>query len=200
VAALAAFAAALVALRLAGGLAARWRARRQPQLLAWAGSLLAYAAASAALAWASAAGWDGRAFRAYYLFGGLLTAPLLGTGSLLHAGRRWAAPLALVYVGVAVGVAIAMPLHGSFGSGIPGARAHLDFLPGRLVAIVGNSLGTASAVAVAVLTLRRRPLGNALVLAGIAVAALGSGVGLGEAGTAISIAAAAALLYLGFVR
>jgi len=65
---------------------------------------------------------------------------------------------------------------------------------------VGNSLGTLAAVAVALATLRRRPLGNALILGGIVVAALGSALaGLGEAGTALFVAAAAALLYGGFV-
>src|ERR687886_2157855 len=106
--ALLAFAAALVSLRLAGALAAR-RARGL-QFSAWAAGLAAYAVAAAALAWGSAAGWDDRAFRVYYLFGGLLTAPLLGAGSLLFAGRRWAAPLALVYAGVAVGIAVAMAI------------------------------------------------------------------------------------------
>ena len=69
----------------------------------WA-SLAAYAAASGALAWGSAAGWDGRAFRVYYLFGGLLTAPLLGVGSLLRAGHRWAsvAGLAVAAAGSAL--------------------------------------------------------------------------------------------------
>ena len=62
---------------LAGGIGA------EPELAAWSAALLAYAIASAALAWGAAAGWDTRAFRVYYLFGGLLTAPLLGLGSLL---------------------------------------------------------------------------------------------------------------------
>jgi len=194
------FAAALVALRLGGGLVRRWRTRRAPELAAWAGSLLAYALACGALAWGAAAGWDGRAFRVYYLFGGLLTAPLLGVGSLLRAGVRWVAAVGLVYAGLAVGVAVAMPLSGSFaGSGIPAAQHHLDVFPARLLAILGNSVGTLAAVAVAVLTIRRRPLGNALILAGLAVAATGSAlVGLGEAGTATVFAAAALLLYLGF--
>src|SRR5947208_11774330 len=104
-----AFAAGLVALRLGGRLAARWRARRAPELAAWSAALLAYAVASAALAWGAAAGWDGGAFRVYYLFGGLLTAPLLGLGSLLLAGRRRAVGVALVYVGLAIGVAVASP-------------------------------------------------------------------------------------------
>src|SRR5579872_4833134 len=104
------FAAALVSLRLAGELFRRGR-------LAWAGGLLAYAAATASLAWGTAHGWDSRSFRVYYLAGGLLTAPLLGAGSLLLTGRRWAAPVALVYSGLAAGVALAMPVHGSFAGG-----------------------------------------------------------------------------------
>ena len=122
-----------------------------------------------------------RIFRVYYLFGGLLTAALLGVGSLLLVGRRWAAPLGLLYTGLAVGVAVAVPLTSPVGGeSIPEAQAHLDFLPARLVAMLGNSLGTLAVVAVALLTFRRRPVGNALILAGVAVAAAGSGL----AGTA----------------
>jgi hypothetical protein len=186
-----AFGAALVALRLAGELVRRRR-------LAWAGGLFAYAAAAAALAWGTAHGWDTRSFRAYYLAGGLLTAPLLGAGSLLLAGRRWATPVALVYTGLAVGVVLAMPVHGSFAAGgVPTAGDHLGWLP-RAVAIGGNSLGTAALAGVALLTIRRRPLGNVLLLAGIGVAATGSGLaGSSVATLAVATAVAAVLLYLG---
>jgi hypothetical protein len=199
--ALLAFAAALLALRLAGALARRWRASRRTEFLLWSGSLAAYALAAAALAWGAAAGWDGRAFRTYYLFGALLTAPLLGAGSLALAGRRWAPPLALFYAGLAVGVAVSVPLHGAFaGSAVPAAQDHLRFLPARLLAVLGNSLGSSAALAVALLTLRRRPLGNALIVAGVGVAAAGTALGgLGVSGGAVAIALAALLLYAGFV-
>jgi hypothetical protein len=199
--ALLAFAAALLALRLAGDLAARFRARRAPQLAAWSASLLAYAIASAALAWGAAAGWDDRAFRVYYLAGGLLTAPLLGAGSLLLRGYRWAGPLAFAYAGLAIGTMVAVPLTASVsGTSIPEAQSHLDFMPARLVAVLGNSLGTLAVVAVALATLRRRPLGNTLIVAGVAVAAAGSGLsGLGVAETAGFVGAAAVLLYAGFL-
>src|ERR1700758_3449458 len=98
--ALVAFAAALLALRLAGLLFRRHRVGSRPELLAWAAGLAAYAVAAAAIAWGEAAGWDGRAFRVYYAAGALLTAPLLGAGSLLLAGRRRAAPVALVLLGL----------------------------------------------------------------------------------------------------
>jgi hypothetical protein len=200
--ALLAFAAALLALRLAGDLATRFRIRRAPQLAAWSVSLLAYSVASAALAWGAAAGWDDRAFRVYYLAGGLLTAPLLGAGSLLLKGYRWAGPLAFAYAGLAVGIAVAVPLTAAVsGTAIPEAQAHLDFFPARLLAVLGNSLGTLAVVAVALSTLARRPMGNALILTGVAVAATGSAVaGLGVAGTASFIAAGVLLLYAGFVR
>ena len=63
----------------------------------------------------------------------------------------------------------------------------------RLVAAVG-------VIGVAVASFRRRPLGNALVLAGVGVAALGTGLaGLGVGALAPALAIAAALLYAGFV-
>ena len=196
-----AFGAALIALRLASQLFSRWRVRRAPELAAWAASLAAYAAAAGAMAWGAAHGWDGRTFRVYYLFGGLLTAPLLGVGSLLLARRRLAAPLGLLYAGLAVGIAVAVPLHGTIaGTGIPDAQEHLTFLPARLLAVAGNAAGTLAVVAVALMSFRRRRLGNSLLLAGVTVAALGSALaGLGAAGSAVFVAVAAALLYGGFI-
>ena len=199
--ALLAFAAALVSLRLSGDLVRRFRDRRAPELAAWAAALAAYAVAAGALAWGAAAGWSDAAFRVYYLGGGLLTAALLGAGSLLLVDRRWAAPVALAYAGLAVGIALAMPLQEPIsGTAIPEAQDVLDVWPARIAAIVGNSLGTLAVVVVAVTTLRSRPVGNALILAGVAVAAVGSGLaGLGVGALAPVIAAAAILLYAGFV-
>ena len=195
------FAAALVSLRLAALVLARYRTGRERAYLAWGISLGMFAAASAALAWGAAAGWDDRAFRAYYLFGGLLTAPLLGAGSLLRAGARWAAPAVLFYAGLAVGVAVAVTIDPAVaGDSIPDASAHLDFFPARALALVGNIGGTVAAVGVALAGMRRRPLGNGLIVAGVAVAAAGSALaGLGQGGGAVFTAVAAALLYGGFV-
>ena len=199
--ALVSFAAALLTFRLAGLLARRWRERRAPELAAWSASLLAYSVAAGALAWGAAAGWSDTAFRVYYLFGALLTAPLLGLGSLLLVGARWALAPTLVYAGLAAGVALVEPLASRVeATSIPDAAEHLDLFPVRILAIAANSLGTIAVVVVAGATFRRRPLGNALVIAGVAVAAAGSTLfGLGEARAAASVAIAAALLYGGFV-
>lgn len=198
--ALLAFTAALVTLRLSGDLARRFRVRRAPELAAWAGALGAYAVAAGALAWGAAAGWSAAVFRVYYLGGGLLTAALLGAGSLLLVGRRWAVPLALLYTGLAVGVALAAPLGDVSGAAVPEAQEVLELWPARILAIAGNSLGTLAVVVVAVLTFRTRPLGNVLILAGVSVAAGGSALGgLGVGALAPILLIAAALLYAGFV-
>lgn len=199
--ALLAFVAALVCLRLSGALFRRFRVRRAPELAAWSAALGAYALAAAALAWGAAYGWNEAAFRVYYLGGALLTAALLGTGSLLLVHRRWAAPLALLYTGLAVGVALAAPLGETLsGTDLPEAQNVLDLWPARIVAIAANVLGTLAVVAIALATFRRRPLGNGLLLAGVAVAAVGSALaGLGIGALAPAIAVAALLLYAGIV-
>ena len=198
-----AFAATLVSLRLAADLVRRWRSRRTPELLAWGASLATFAAASAALAWGAAAGWDDRSFRAYYLFGALLTAPLLGAGSLFRTRfSRTAVALGLMlYVGLAIGVALAMQIVPPVtGSGLPEPGDHLDFLPARVVALFGNVAGTVAAVVVAGAGIRRRPLGNTLIVAGVIAAALGSAVaGLADWGGSAFTIVAAVLLYAGFV-
>lgn len=188
------FAAALVSLRLAGLLL---RGRRY----AWAGGLVSFAAASAAMTWGSAHGWDVYAFRVYYLAGALLSAALLGIGSLQLWGRRFAGPLGLAWTGFAIGVAAVMRVHGAFdGTTVPPAQDHVDALP-RVAAIAGSSLGTLAVVVVAGATLRRRPAANALVLAAVGAAAAASAL----TQTAVSAAAAcfalaAGLLYAGSTR
>jgi hypothetical protein len=73
-------------------------------------------------------------------------------------------------------------------------------VPARVLAIAGNAAGSLALVGVAVAGLRRRPLGNALLLAGFAVAAAGSALaGLGAAETAAFVAAGALLIYAGTV-
>jgi hypothetical protein len=192
--ALLSFGAALVCLRLAGLLA---RGRRY----AWAAGLVSFAAAAAAMAWGSAHGWDAYSFRVYYLAGALLSAPLLGVGSLQLVRRRSAAPIGLLWSGVAIGLALDLHVHGTFtGSDVPRAQDHLDVLP-RVLAILASSLGTTAVVVVAALTLRRRPLGNVLLLAAVGAAAAASALTqTAVAAAAACFALAAALLYAAATR
>jgi hypothetical protein len=198
-----AFAGAVLALRLAGALAARWRRRRAPELALWTAAFVCYALACAALAWGAAAGWDTRVFRVYYLFGGLLTAPLLGAGSilLLRRGRGHVVAATAAYVGLAAGIVLAVPFTQRVeSSGIPSAQHHFDFFPARAIALIGNTVGTLAVVGIALHTIRRRPVGNALIIGGIAVAAIGSALPrIGEGATAALLTAGVVLLYAGFV-
>jgi hypothetical protein len=188
--ALLSFAAALVALRLGGLLARRRR-------LAWAGALFSFAAATAAMAWGSAHGWDARSFRVYYLAGALLSAPLLGVGSLLLWGRRWAAPAGLVYVGLAIGVALVMPVHGTFSTAVPRAQDHVDVLP-RVIAIAASSLGTLAVLVVAGATMRGRPRQGLLIVGAVVAAGIASALTqTAVAAAAAAFALAAVLLYIG---
>jgi hypothetical protein len=112
---------------------------------------------------------------------------------------RRAAFAGCVAAGLGIGIALVMPVSGAFAAhGIPAAQDHLGWTP-RIAAIAFNSVGTLIVVGIAVRSLRRRPLGNALIVLGVAAAALGSGLaGLGAGGAAIGIAVGVALLYAGF--
>jgi hypothetical protein len=86
------------------------------------------------------------------------------------------------------------------GTAIPDAQAHLELFPARVLAIAGNVAGSIALVVVALLSLRTRPLGNTLLLAGFTLAAAGSALsGLGASETAAFVALAAVLLYAGTV-
>jgi hypothetical protein len=106
-----------------------------------------------------------------------------------------------VYAGLAVGVVLAVPLEVTVsGTDVPEAQDVLALWPARVLAIAANTVGTLLVVVVALASFRTRPVGNALILAGVAVAALGSGLaGLGVGALAPVLAIAAVLLYLGFV-
>jgi hypothetical protein len=110
-------------------------------------------------------------------------------------------PVVLLYTGIAIGIAVAVPLSAPVsGTTIPEAQSHLELFPARILAIVGNVAGSIALVGVALFTLRRRPIGNSLLLAGFTLAAVGSALaGLGAGETALFVAVAAGLIYAGTV-
>jgi hypothetical protein len=94
-----------------------------------------------------------------------------------------------------------VPIEGTIaGTSIPEAQEHLSLFPARVLAIAGNTAGSLALIGVAGAGLRRRPVGNSLLLVGFAVAATGSALaGLGAAETAVFVAVGAGLLYAGSV-
>jgi hypothetical protein len=78
----------VVALAFAGMLARRYLDRRRPPEILWSLALLMYAVASAALALGAGDGWATGEYRAYWLFGAVLTVPFLAMGEVYLLVKR----------------------------------------------------------------------------------------------------------------
>ena len=186
---------AAVLLALTGLVGAQYRRRHRSYQLAWTAALAVGCAGTVAFALSAALGGNALLFRAYYLGGAVLTAPLLGVGSAYLLARPiWARLLLAVTAAVTIGA-----MAGLLTTPIPaaGLRA-LGIGPGTtlvhatlvvVAVVVGNSLGTIAVVGVALASIWRA------IRAG-APAALAWGNGLIAAGT-LAIAAAGSLARLG---
>jgi hypothetical protein len=140
--------AALVALGFALSTLERWLDRRQRHQLTWTIALFAFAAASTAQ-WAGAAlGWSSVSFRVFYLFGPIVSVPVLALGTVyLLAGRRTgdvATAFLVVVLPYAAGVLTVAPLTATIDPGaLPQGSDVFGPLP-RLLA--GVCSGVASLV------------------------------------------------------
>jgi hypothetical protein len=115
---------------------------------------------------------------------------------LLLKKQGWAIPLVSAHTVLSIGLVIFVGVTSVSGTAIPDVGEHLHFMPARLVAVIGNVLGTAVVIVAALLTIRARPFGNLLIVAAMVVASVGSlfsGVAL-----AAAVAATAVLLHCGF--
>ena len=119
-------AATLVAAAFAGATLERWLVRRRPHELAWTVSLAMFAAASAALWIAEAAGWTSPSFRAFLL-----------AGRRIGDGVRWGLVLAS---GFAAGVLVTAPLRAPVPTDeLPEGQELFEPLP-RILAAVGSGV------------------------------------------------------------
>ncbi|MEZ5265024.1 MAG: hypothetical protein R2755_25320 [Acidimicrobiales bacterium] len=93
----------------------RWLRRRRPYDAAWTAAMACFAIGAAAFFGATAVGWNAALFRIFYLFGGVLTVPVLALGTFyLLADRRLADRIALATAllgAFAAGVVLTAPLH-----------------------------------------------------------------------------------------
>ena len=142
--ALVAFAATLVAVRLAAELARRWRARRTPELAAWAASLAAYAAAAGATGLGRRRRVGARRRSASTTSAAACSrrrcsVPARSCSPVFGLRHRWRSSTRASPIGVAIVVPVDGGLRPS--SGIRKAQQHLDFFPARLLAILGNVAG-----------------------------------------------------------
>jgi hypothetical protein len=194
----------------------QYAARRRPYQLAWGIALSMFTVASLALTFGVVSGWTPVSFKVYYLFGAVLNVPWLALGTVeLLAGqaarRAYLAALAaftLVSV-VLVGLArvSAADLAGRL---LPEGK---EFLPVavRVLAVVGNSVGTLVVVGGAVASglamrsrrdLRPRFEGTLLIALGVLLAASGGVLAFLASSDklALGLAVGASVMYLGFRR
>jgi hypothetical protein len=214
-----AFLATAVATVFAQATAVRWSRSRATYQGVWTFALALFALASAALATGASTGWDEGTFRIFYLLGAILNVPWLALGTVYllggqRLGNRVRAGL-LVFTGVAIGVMLATPIHGTIPvDSIPVGKEHFDALP-RALAGIGSGVGAlvlfGGALYSAIGFARKRgqgahtgalAAGNALIALGTLV--LSSGgllqglVGHDEA-FVLSLAIGISVIYAGFV-
>ena len=194
----------------------QYAARRRPYQLAWGIALSMFAAASLALTAGVAAGWTPLSFKLYYLFGAVLNVPWLALGTVeLLAGlavrRAYLAALAVFTLVSVILVALARVTAADLaGRLLPEGK---EFLPVavRVLAVVGNSVGTLVVVGGAVASglamrsrrdLRPRFEGTLLIALGVLLAASGGVLAFLASSDklALGLAVGASVMYLGFRR
>jgi hypothetical protein len=197
----------------------QWWQRGRAYQLAWGVSLAMFAAGSAALTVGVSFGWARVTFELYYLFGALLTVPVLAIGTLellasRAVARTYLAAVAAFSVASIVLLASARIAPGALAGELPEGRQVLP-LAVRLLAGAGNAVGTLIVVGGALVTVlraargdrrgwyrERRVQGTALIAAGVLLAAAGGSVAaIGRsASLALALALGASVMYLGFRR
>jgi hypothetical protein len=203
----------------AGSVLRQWWRRRRPYQLAWGVSLAMFALGSAALAAGVGFGWSRPTFEAYYLFGALLTVPVLALGTLeLLAGRTVARTYLvalLAFAAASIVLLAAAPIDPADLAGELPEGSQVLPVGVRVLAGVGNGVGTLIVVGGALVTVigaaradrstwyrQPRVQGTGLIAAGVLVAAAGGSVAaIGRsASLALALAAGAAVMYAGFRR
>jgi membrane protein YdbS with pleckstrin-like domain len=190
-------------------------ARRRPHQLAWGVALAMFALASLALTTGVAAGWTPVGFKVYYLFGAMLNVPWLALGTVyLLAGplgrRAYLAGLAVFTAASTVLLALAEVGVADLTGRVPEGKAFLP-VPVRVLAVLGNTVGTVVVVGGAVASglalrhrreLRSRFEGNLLVALGVLLAAGGGVFAFLDRSDklAAGLALGASVMYAGFRR
>jgi membrane protein YdbS with pleckstrin-like domain len=190
-------------------------ARRRLHQLAWGVGLAMFALASLALTTGVAAGWTPVGFKVYYLFGAMLNVPWLALGTVyLLAGplcrRAYLAGLAVFTAASTVLLALAEVGAADLTGRVPEGKAFLP-VPVRVLAVLGNTVGTVVVVGGAVASglalrhrreLRPRFEGNLLVALGVLLAAGGGVFAFLDRSDklAAGLALGASVMYAGFRR
>jgi hypothetical protein len=209
--------AATVALVFGIHLLVRSGRRRVWHEAAWGVSMLMFATATTALILGMVDGWSSAEFRAYWLFGAVLTVPYLALGELyLLVKPSWVPHLLLVGLVVATAVAASVvrtaPVSEALGNEFPlgrevfgdGSAAHrlsqYYAYPGYFI-LIGGTIWSAFRIRGRE-ELRTRFVGVLLIAVGATIVFIGSGVGAGFGNFAvfsIGHAVGIAVMYWGFL-
>ena len=210
-------AAALIALAFSIQLFTRSGRRGTWYEAVWGLAMLMFAVATGALVLGVLDGWSSVEFRAYWLFGAVLTAPYLALGELyLLIRNRWVAHVLLILLLAATAWAAATvrtaPMSEALAQDFPlgrevfgdGSRAHrlsqYFAFPGYFI-LVGGAVWSAAQMRGRA-ELRDRFFGVLLIALGATVVFIGSGVGAGfglYAVFAVGHSIGIAVMYWGFL-
>ncbi len=211
-------AAALVSLVFGVHLLMRFSRRGTPHEGVWAVAMLMFAAASVALALGVWGRWTSGEFRAYWLFGAVLTVPYLAQGELyLLLRHRWLGHLLFAVLLAATAWAMAeiraaevdaaalteeFPLGREvFGDGSAAHRLAQFYSFPAYFLLLGGAVYAAARMRGRE-ELRTRFYGVALLAVGATVVAVGSGIGAGFGSFPLfsaALAAGVAVMYWGFL-
>jgi hypothetical protein len=195
-------------------LALAYRRRPRPHTAAYAVGMAMFAVATWALAFGLTSGWNGAAYRAFFLFGAILNIPYLALGSMyLVVGRR-AGTVMFIIVGAITAISVTLTTTVDFAAALPTGGIPHDIFPPisegfgpRLLAAIGGGTGATVIIVLSVVSIfrfwktnRRLVAGNVLITAGtLAAGGGGTGLAIGEgAAFALSLLLAAALIWAGY--
>ena len=152
-------AALLIAVAFSCSTAERWLRRRRLHDAAWTVAMICFALGAAPFFLATETGWTPWLFRLFYLFGGVLTVPILALGTVyLLIKRRWANRLALVVAllsAFSAGVVLTAPLRVALvADRLNEGREVFGVLP-RFLAAAGSGLGASVVIVGAVVSAAR---------------------------------------------
>lgn len=187
--------------------------KERPHVAAYAAGIGTFAVATWALFFGVLAGWTSASYRTFYLFGAIVSVPLLALGSMfLVVGRRSGHLMTFAlfpFFAISIPMTLAEPFVGPLPPGGVPAGSELfeaGFGP-RMWAAIGSGLGATILIILALVSVfrfwrsnRRVVWGNLLILAGTFAASSGGTVlALGEqGGFALSLLLAAGLIWAGY--
>ncbi len=205
--------AALASTAFLADLVRNYLARERPHVAAYTAGMAAFAVATWALLLGVMFGWNPASYRAFYLFGAIVSVPLLALGSMfLVVGKKSGHLMTLLlfpFFAISVPMTLAEPFVGPLPAGGVPAGSQLfeaGFGP-RMWAAIGSGLGATILIVLALVSVvrfwranRRVVWGNLLILAGtFAASSGGTFLAFGEqGGFALSLLLAASLIWLGY--